>query len=107
QNCKSTLKTVHTLKRKFSDGAYFSIIDIVKNYQVIRNFEIKGSYVKNQTADIFCQELCQIWITKNRKFEIYGKAHFLNWYQDSWTGAFEIRRKERSSLTKYDINPYR
>lgn len=103
--CNTRLKKTITLKRKFSDWAYFSIIQTVKGLQVIRNFKIEGTYTKKQKPSIYCKELCQLWLNENGKFEIFGLVHYSNYYFDTWTGDFEIRNK--NALNKYNITPYK
>lgn len=104
-SCGTMLQLIETLKRKFDDWAYFSTIDKLKGYQIIRHFKLKADYKKGLKADISCFEACQIWIDKSGKFEIFGLQHFHNYYFDTWSGAREIRNKKL--LHKYDLRPYR
>lgn len=103
--CKANVKKIFTLKRNFTDWAYFSILQTINGNQVIRNFKIDASYTKKQKASIYCKEVCQLWLNENGKYEIFGMVHLSNYYYDTWTGDFEIRNK--NTLNKYNITPYK
>ena len=100
-SCKTKLQKEITQKRKYDAWNYFTIIDRIENYQVIRNFKISAFFQKGKAADIYQYEVCQFWIDKNGKYEIYSLIHNHNYYLDTWTGTMEIRNKR--TIWKYDI----
>lgn len=106
ENCNVKIaKILITRQQKFIDWWIFAILDVVDNLQVIRYFRIDAFLRKGDNPRILCNEVSQLWIDQNGKFEIYSKVHVLNYYHDTWTGDFEIRNS--STIDKYDIKPYK
>lgn len=104
-SCCFEAKKKITKKRIFDDWALFAIYDTVKNLQVIRYCKISVNYRKGEQAKYTINEVCQLWLRPDGKFEIYGNQHQLNYYQNRWIGGFEIRNKRM--IDKYDISPYK
>jgi len=103
-NCGTKLKVETTLKRKYNQTNYFAICEIVEEFQVIRNFEIKSRHKKGFSVDYHTMEILEYWIKEDGKLTMIGRNHNCQGYCDSWGGDWAIR-KERSWYKKYDVYP--
>ncbi len=98
---KSKVKT--TLKRKNEQTSYFAIAELVQEFQVIRNFEIKSRHKKGEPVHFYVMEILQYWVRLNdEKLTMIGRLHNVQGYADSWGGDWSIR-KERGWYSKYKV----
>lgn len=84
---------------------WFATAEIVGEYQVIRNFELIAKYKKGEPVNHYLHEILQYWVTPGKKMVMFGKAHNLTSYCDSWGGSMEIREENRKAwqTQKYDV----
>lgn len=104
-NCKKSIVKNQTRNLIFRDDAICMIYDTCKDFQVLRLCIVEAYFKKGKEAFYSFEEVCQIWINKNGKYEIYSKLHILNFYMNVWKGDFEFRNKK--TLDKYDLKPYK
>lgn len=102
--CGRKLRIEKTLKRKHSQTNYFAIAELVQEFQVIRNFEIKTYHKKGEKVRIQISEILQYWLRDDQKFTMIGLRHNVQGYCDSWGGDWSIR-KERGWYKKYEVYP--
>jgi len=105
-SCNTKLKVEITKKRTASQHTFFAIAEIIEEFQVIRNFELKVFYKKGEKADYFLQEILQYWIQPDLKVTMVGKNHNMQGYCDSWGGDWSIRKETGWSYNqKYNVYP--
>lgn len=102
-SCNTNVDIEITLKSKFNNWEYFTIIDRVEDLQVIRNFKIQAYYLKKEKATITCDEICQVWFQPNGKYEFFSKIHIYTYTMNTWSGNLEIRNKNNGN--NYIIYP--
>ncbi len=108
-HCGTKLKIEHTRCSTDKQHIYVAKAEIVKGFQVIRNFEIYKYSKKDKESNYFVCEILQHWIRNDGKREVIAMNHHVNWYCDVWTGELEIRDKNYirywESANRYDIYP--
>lgn len=104
-NCKTKVQVKKSLKTTDNQVNYFAITEIIAEYQVVRNFEIKAFYKKGKPADYCIKEILQYWIQPDKKYFMFGLSHNTQGFCDSWSGEMEIRTESNSyySRGKYDV----
>ena len=104
-NCQTKVSVEVTKKRTSEQTNYFAITDIIDDYQVVRNFEIKARYKKGIPVSYHLLEILQNWIMPNNKVVLFGLSHNTQGYCDSWGGSMEIREfsKNYYNQSKYDV----
>jgi len=103
-HCQTKLTIEETRKTTNEHTNYFAITEVVNEFQVVRNFELKARYKKGNEADWFVHEILQYWIQPNGKTTMFGKSHNTQSFCDSWGGYMEIREGGRGyNGHKYDV----
>lgn len=82
---------------------YFAITEIVDEFQVIRNFELIAYYKKGHPVRHFLHEIIQYWVDPDLKTTMFGLAHNIQGFCDSWHGSMEIRMESGYYRDKYDV----
>jgi DNA-directed RNA polymerase subunit RPC12/RpoP len=100
--CGTKINVEDSKKRTLRQSTYFAIASVVKEFQVVRFYQMHASYAAGKPAAIFTYEILQHWVMADGRREVIGRNHHLNWYQDSWGGDWAIRNKK---LSKYDVYP--
>ena len=98
--CKRTLKSLDSKKRKLREWKYFSIIDVVDRFQVIRFFHITKYWTKDEKPYVWINEVCQHWISPEGKNVIRGlTVNGLNsWgYNEGWCFGSELQIRGTSN----------
>lgn len=107
-HCGAKLKVKDTRDRTLKQEAYFSIIDVVQEFQVCRYLSIYVLSAVGQKRICNISEFCQQWILPNGKYVIYSRRHNYSWYYNTFSGNFEIRKNNDNRYWRtngYDINP--
>jgi len=108
-HCEAKLKVETTRKTTDEQRIYVAKAEICKEYQVIRNFEIRKYSKKDKLSKYYTCEVLQHWIKLDGKREVVALNHHISWHCDVWTGDFEIRdknyRRYWDSANRYDIYP--
>jgi hypothetical protein len=103
--CDVKLAVKDTRDRNYGQREFYSILDVVEDFQVIRIFEIRSTHKAGTKATLAMQEIVVQWLLPNGKFEIIAKNRGgMCWYNDAFTGPMEIRPK-RIFADKYNIYP--
>lgn len=110
-HCNTKLKIELSRKTTHKQRVYFAIAEIVKGYQVVRNFEMYSYHKAGSEPRYFIQEILQNWIREDGKHEIVGRNHTTSFYIDSWNGNMEIRKNYRGYYSynyyKYYVYPFK
>jgi len=101
--CGRKSKVMTTLKRTDNQTNYFAIAELVQEFQVIRNFEIKSYHKKGEPVRFHVFEILQYWVRLgDEKLTMIGHNHYVQGFCDSWGGDWSIR-KERGWYSKYKV----
>ena len=74
-HCNTKLKIELSRKTTHKQRVYFAIAEIVKGYQVVRNFEMYSYHKAGRESRYFFQEILQNWIREDGKHEMVGRNH--------------------------------
>jgi len=101
--CKQQLTVRHTRNRTFDQFAYFAIVDLINEYEIVRYFKVSSGHKAGWKKVEHCMEVCQHWYHENGKMEVFSRLNYSTYYNchESWSGDFEIRNK--NNLRKYEI----
>jgi len=104
-HCKTKLTITETRKTTYEHTNYFAITEVVDEFQVVRNFELKAYYKKGNPVKHYLHEILQYWILPDGKTTMFGKSHNTQGFCDSWGGYMEIRVENSRSWqgSKYDV----
>ena len=104
-NCEVKLKVKVTRKQKFTQYAYFSMLNVVDGYQVVRIFYAELSSKIGKQAHYFINEIVQHWIIDDKKTVIVARCSVNCFW--SHCSNLEIRRRSLMSYSsvKYNIIP--
>ncbi len=108
-HCQQKLVIEESRKSTFEQRTYVASAQVVNDFQVIRNIEIRSYHKAGKSTRYYVMEMLQHWYLNEKKREVIAKNHTLNSYCDSWGGNMEIRkdygRSYYSSSDKYDVYP--
>lgn len=106
-HCNTKIKVELSRRTTDQQTNYFAITEIVGDFQVVRNFELKASYKKGYPVDHLLHEIIQYWILPDLKTTMFGLCHNTQGYCDSWGGSMEIRKDGTGYYNshKYDVYP--
>jgi DNA-directed RNA polymerase subunit RPC12/RpoP len=105
-NCQAKITVENSRATTNRQTNYFAVSQIVEEFQVIRNFEIKANYKKGRAVEYYVHEILQYWVQDSGKLTMFGKSHNSSWCMDSWSGDMEIRKETKSwKGDKYDVYP--
>lgn len=99
-HCNTKVQVKESRKTTDTQTNYFAITDIVEDFQVVRNFELKAYYKKGNPVKYFLKEILQYWIQPDLKVTMFGLQHTVTGYCDSWGGKMEIRTERGSYYRK-------
>ena len=98
-NCGKELQVRDTLKRKYEQTSYFSVITIHKGFQVIRVAQIKSESRKGEAVKYYCYEVVQRWISANGKVTDMALLRGFNFcYCDIWSLFSDMEIRPHNSL---------
>lgn len=113
--CGAELKLETTKKSKDRQAEYFIIITTVKEFQLIRYFQVRRNSMAGKKADYSIQEVIQRWLHPSGKYETLARclAPFSMYHLDIWAHAscLEIRKREHEeynirSVPVYPVRKY-
>ncbi|WP_435415886.1 PcfJ domain-containing protein [Polaribacter aestuariivivens] len=104
-NCSTRLKIENTNYRTHKQHTFFAIAEIVEEFQVIKNYELKSYHKKGEKVRYFLQPILEYWIQPNLKYTMVGLCHNLQGYCDSWGGDWSIRKERGYYHNKYEVYP--
>jgi len=108
--CDHELKIKTGYKPVFREAAYYAVLTIRNNMQVIRMFYVAKDMKKMQKAHLWIDEVMQHWIDKSGKVTTMSKkVNGLSLYYDQWVfhSDLEVRLKSYKSCLRYNIGPYK
>ena len=98
-NCGKELQVKDTLKRKYGQTSYFSVITTHNGFQVIRVAQIKSESLKGKPAKYYCNEVVQRWISANGKVTDMALLRGFNFcYCDVWSLFSDMEIRPHNSL---------
>lgn len=98
-NCGKELQVKDTLKRKYGQTSYFSVITTHNGFQVIRVAQIKSESLKGKPAKYYCNEVVQRWISANGKVTDMALLRGFNFcYCDIWSLFSDMEIRPHNSL---------
>ena len=98
-NCGKELQVKDTLKRKYGQTSYFSVITTHNGFQVIRVAQIKSESLKGKPAKYYCNEVVQLWISTNGKVTDMALLRGFNFcYCDVWSLFSDMEIRPHNSL---------
>jgi len=91
--CHTKLNVTQTRKKVFKQTAYFCIITVKENFQVLRFFHIQYFAKAGEKAYYDINEVVQRWITSDGKSVTIAKLRPMSYYDDTWclNSALEVR----------------
>lgn len=104
-HCNTKVQVKESRNTTDTQTNYFAITDIVEEFQVVRNFELKAYYKKGKPVDYKLHEIIQYWIQPDFKVTMFGLSHNTQGCCDSWGGSMEIREEPKYSYggSKYEV----
>ena len=106
--CSTKLKVITTLKRVFSQSAYFCIITSKDNFQVLRFVLIKYYSKIGSKAEYFISEVIQRWIAPNGNYATVARIRPMSFYDYNWCfwSSLEIRpERDHHYITPTGVYP--
>lgn len=98
-NCGKELQVKDTLKRKYGQTSYFSVITTHNGFQVIRVAQINSESLKGKPAKYYCNEVVQRWISANGKVTDMALLRVFNFcYCDVWSLFSDMEIRPHNSL---------
>lgn len=105
--CGEKLEVKVSRKKKDNAESYLTIVTTSKDYQVLRHFYIARYARKGRETHYFIDEVCQQWITADRKETVIAKA--MNMESRGWVHTTEMSIKQDGNMYcshSYDIGGY-
>lgn len=105
--CGEKLEVKVSRKKKDNSESYLTIATISKDFQVLRHFFIAKYARKERDTHYFIDEVCQQWITADRKEVVIAKA--MNMGSRGWVHTTEMSIKQDGNIYcsySYDIDGY-
>lgn len=80
-------------KRTYKDSAYFSTLEIVDRFQVLRTFRFDVQYKKRHVSNIEVKEVCRHWLDGKGNTAVTRRQKTAGYYLDSfnWSSDIELR----------------
>ena len=92
-HCAVRLRIEQTAKRTDKQEVIFATAEICGDFQVIRYYELRANYKAGYAAYIRCNEVVQLWILPDERWEVVAKSRSMNGY---FYGDMEIRYKKQT-----------
>lgn len=91
--CGRKLEVKDTLKRKDRCSCYFSTLEAIDGMQVQRVHLVSAMYRKGRKMDMWCMEVCRMWLNSKGQTAVTSLARTLGYYMDSfnWGSGIELR----------------
>lgn len=105
--CGEKLEVKVSRKTKDNIESYLTIVTTLKEFQVLRHFYITRYARKGCDNHYFIDEVCQQWITADRKETVIAKA--MNMGSGGWVHTTEMSIKQDGNMYcshSYDIGGY-
>lgn len=101
--CNRDLDVFFTRNRTYEQVAYFAIVDLINEYEIVRYFKVTAEHKAGWKKSTSCYEVCQHWFHESGKMEVFSRLKNSTYYNsyNTWSGGFEIRNK--NNFRKYDI----
>ena len=105
--CKEKLKVKVSRRKRDNVDSYLTVATISKDFQVLRHFYIARYARKGCDTHYFIDEVCQQWITADRKETVIAKA--MNMGSRGWLHTTDMSIKQNGNMYcshSYDIDGY-
>ena len=105
--CGEKLEVEVSRKRKDNIDSYLTIVTTSKDFQILRHFYIARYARKGRNTHYFIDEVCQQWVTADRKETVIAKA--MNIWSRGWVHTTEMSIKQDGNMYcshSYDIDGY-
>lgn len=105
--CGEKLEVKVSRKKKDNIDNYLTIVTTLKDFQVLRHFYIARYARKGRDTHYFIDEVCQQWVTADRKETVIAKA--MNIWSRGWVHTTEMSIKQDGNMYcshSYDIGGY-
>lgn len=105
--CSEKLEVKVSRKKKDNAENYLTIVTTSKDFQILRHFYIARHARKGRDTHYFIDEVCQQWITADRKETVIAKA--MDMGSRGWVHATEMSIKQDGNMYcshSYDIGGY-
>lgn len=103
--CGETLEVKASRKKKENGKSYLTIATTSGDFQVLRHFYIAKYARKERDSYYFIDEVCQQWITADRKETVIAKAIKMGYRGWIHTGDMSIKQ-DVNMYFSYDIDGY-
>lgn len=100
--CGTKLKIEDTRHLTMEQRKFYTTIEVVKEFQVVRIYEIRAKHKARQPANIWFCEVASQWILPDGRYELIARVRGGMGYHDNFNGYLEIRGKH-SFFEKYNI----
>lgn len=102
--CVSHIKVEITRRKVYNESAYFCIISTFQKHQVIRYYQVNGTYKAGKPANKNIQQISQIWLNASGKFAVIGRIVVYSPYgSEIWGGMMELRHN--GIIDKHNFYP--
>lgn len=105
--CGEKLEVEVSRKKKDNIDSYLTIVTTSKDFQILRHFYISRYARKGRNTHYFIDEVCQQWVTADRKETVIAKA--MNMWSRGWIHTTEMSIKQDGNMYSshsYDIDGY-
>jgi hypothetical protein len=104
--CNNRLSLEKTQKRKYYNSDYAQIIEVVDQYQVIRNIFVETTKKIGFAATYSLTEVSRVFLNEKGKHEVFSRLIHNNFYsvRDCWQGQIELR--DRSTISKHNFRTF-
>lgn len=108
-HCQQKLVIEESRKSTFEQRTYVASAQVVNDFQVIRNFEVRCYHKVGKSTKYYINEILQHWYLNDKKREVIAVHHYVSFGCDRWSGNMEIRDKGTQkfweSSVRYDVYP--
>lgn len=103
--CSRKLSVETTRNRTLKECVHFAIIDVVRDFQVARFFEVSTRCKVGNQRKTEIREVLQHWLREDGKLVYYGMNLRQSYYYAFWEGEFEIRVRPKTyyGADKYNV----
>lgn len=99
--CKRKLKIKSTQNRTDWGDGMITYVDVVGEYQLIRNIEVRATHKVREAADYTFREISRVYLREDGKAEVIGCVNSGGW-SPHWQWDFDLRQPDRVYST-YDF----
>lgn len=98
-HCGTRLDIQDTLRRRYDDYEYFSVLTTQDGFQVLRVFQLRASFSKGKVAKYHSLEVVRYWLDDKGKVTVTALRRSLGYYLDSF--VFDNRLELRNDNNVY------